>query len=168
MATIDLTDLANVQEDYAFPALVSILRGKITDRMQNPSMVLKDYALIRKGEQLEMALPNLQQDEQFLLKEIMDEKIQRLLGAGFAIFSDGIINVAMWDVEYPHLLKQTIYTKPVRAEWKQTPLSEVGTFCTGELKIAIHEREAWVRYLKERTETNKANYFGDFIQGVLD
>jgi len=107
----------------------------------------------------------------FLKDEILTEKIEPLTGMGFAIISDDMLDVAVWDNENPIVLKNRIYTYQLKASGLETELQDInkiGAFCVWELGIVNHERNAWMNYLQSgKTVNDKQVYLENVIEGEL-
>ncbi len=99
-------------------------------------------------------------------------KIDPRLGLGFAIVSNGYINVSMWGGVYPSLLNPTLFgfDKPENMKETIRPLSikKEGVYCVWELGVVTYETEAWKRYLKsEKRAKDKLEYIGDRFEGIV-
>jgi len=109
----------------------------------------------------------------FLQASFNDTKINPQLGLGFAILSKNMLNVAMWDKDYPIGLKTNLYSYDPEQGFPETvhslDISKVGPFCVWELGIVHHERNAWIKYLQsKRKEADKRRYINSKISGSLD
>lgn len=159
-----LERLANFAEYKHEPRIVEP-KGLIEDT----SLILKMYAMVRQVPVDKYVLRNA---KKFLRESIRKNKIGDnpiLSGLGFAILSDDMLNLAVWDSKHPIVLKNSLYEY---AGGFRTPNSldirHEGCFCIWELGIVAHERDAWKKYLaSERTEQDKRAYLKNFFRGEL-
>ena len=131
-----------------------------------PSLVLKLYSM---SKDLHPTAKTLKDTKEFLEKEIWEGKISQFSsGLGFTILSENMLNVAIWDNEYPLVLKNQIYNFNETINPAPLDIREVGSFCVWELGIVGYERNAWMEFLKsKRTKRDKQKYLEDFIEGEL-
>ena len=74
--------------------------------VQTPDLILKLYEMHKRDRPLPE--PLMHQSKAFLEKRIHTREILPLLGLGFAIVSEDMLNVARWDNAYPIVLKNQI------------------------------------------------------------
>lgn len=146
-------NLGNFPKDFELERRVGKPVGVIGD---SKKLMLKHYVMFKEGQPFSL-------DSQciaFLYKEIRQNRIAPFSGLGFSILSEGILNVARWDVAIPELIKNRVYTfEGEFEEVKRVDIGEVGSFCLWELGIVAHEVHAWKKYLSSaRTEEDKDLY----------
>ncbi|MBU3906935.1 MAG: hypothetical protein KKA64_01660 [Nanoarchaeota archaeon] len=157
--------IGNIREDYQHEPRIIAPMGLVV----NPQLVLKTYSMMKHGtENVESFI----EVKNFLDEEIQKGNITPLIGLGFAILSEDMLNVARWDVEYPIVIKNQIYGYKYEQEGdlsktaERLDINNVGAFCVWELGIVNHEKEAWKRFLSSsRMEENKKKYLEDVING---
>ena len=159
----ELKNLGQVSSKYVYEQMEVHPRGLV----RCESLVLKLYEMHVKGKPLKT---DLKQTKRFLQNRINKGEIEPLLGLGFAILSDGMLNVARWDTEYPAVPKNQLYEykKGDLGTAKLLDLKDVGAFCLWENYIVHHEGDAWRTYLMSlREEGNKKDYLSNVIEGIL-
>lgn len=157
-----LDNIGNIREEYEHKQRTARIRGIV----ETPRLCLKVYSMAKDLHPTEKTMRKTYQ----LLKEHIDKgKISPLIGLGFAILSEDILNVARWDDEYPIVLKNQLYgfDRSIKSA-KPLDITDVGTFCIWELGIVNHEKEAWKKFLEStRRWFHKKEYLENFIQGKL-
>ena len=163
MKQIRFDKIGNIKEDYRYEN--NCERSMSMGLLVHPNLVLNMYKLIKVNSEgdyykgpLNVAVNN------FLDCEIILERIDPLIGLGFTILSEGMLNVARWDNEKSHVLRNQIYSFEENIKIaKILDIGEVGAFCTEELEIVSYEKEAWKKYLiSQHTEKDKRRYLQDF------
>ncbi|MEK6896754.1 MAG: hypothetical protein AABX12_04845 [Nanoarchaeota archaeon] len=108
--------------------------------------------------------------------DLVEGRIDKRLGLGFSIISDGVVNVCMWGGDYPSLLNQSLYTferKDLKnfhfgEDLKRRSTEEIGSFCCWELGVVGHEGAAWRRYLlSPQSKADRIAYLEDTIEGLV-
>jgi hypothetical protein len=128
------------------------------------------YAMLKKSEEDYKIIDNVGSAKKLLEQEIDKKRIEPLIGLGFAILSEDMLNVARWDTEYPIVIKNQVYgyKKNDLRTAELLDIGNAGSFCIWELGIVDHEKNAWKRYLEsERTERDKERYLDSMIEGDL-
>jgi hypothetical protein len=157
---INLENIGNV-EGYTHEPRTARAEGILLDER----LALKLYSMVKQNPPAEEKIREV--------IEIRDNKIQNqeispLIGMGFMILSEDMLNVARWDDKYPIVLKNQIY------EFKEgdlktlnpLELKEAGSFCMWELGIVNHEKQAWKKYLcSQRNKKDKEEYLDNFYYG---
>ncbi len=159
----ELKNLGQVSSKYVYEQMEVHPRGLV----KNPSLILKLYEMHVKDKPLKT---DLEQTKRFLQNRINKGEIEPLLGLGFAILSEEMLNVARWDTEYSTVPKNQIYEykKSDLGTAKLLDIKDVGAFCMWELGIARHEADFWEHYLQSgREEINKRDYLSNVIEGFL-
>ncbi len=157
--------LGKVDENYKHEPRNILYSGLIN----HPSLVLKMYSMFKEA----ITQGNVDEARTFMQDRIDSGEIEPLLGMGFAILSEDMLNVARWDAKYPIVLRNEIYGyeqshKDFKYFSEATLLDprEVGSFCAWELGIVNHEKKAWLKYLvSQRKESDKERYLEDLIIG---
>ena len=131
-----------------------------------PELILKSYSIAEKKHPDNR---KVQQTFKLLEDKIREKEIAPLIGLGFAILSEEMLNVAIWDNQYPIVLKNKIYAlKEGQDKGKILSPDDIGSFCIWELGIVDHEKDAWKKYLTSTREgKDKINYLTDFFKGRL-
>jgi len=156
-----IEQLGNIK-NYKHEPRTARAQGLVT----NPKLVLKLYSMAKSLHPTERTI---YYTGKILENKIDEGEIKPLIGLGFAILSEDMLNVARWDTEYPIVLKNQIYGFE-RSVDSLEPLNinDVGSFCIWELGIINHEKEAWKKYLQsEKSELDKEGYIKNFIEGKL-
>jgi len=132
-----------------------------------PNLTLKLYSM---HEGSTMKNGQIKDSKLLLEDEISKGNITPLSGMGFSILSKDMLNVSRWDLEYPIILKNQIYSFEYGfSNIKKLDLENAGPFCIWEEKIMNHERDAWIKYLKsDKKEQDKLKYLNRFIIGNLE
>ncbi|MFC1754220.1 hypothetical protein ACFL96_12665 [Thermoproteota archaeon] len=136
-----------------------------------PELVLKMYTMEKSanyGEGIRFTNERVGDAKSFLEKEILAGNIDPLLGLGFAILSDDMLNVVKWDEEHPIVLRHDIfgYENDDISKMARLDMNDCGSFCIWEMGIANHEKNAWGEYLASlRTKFNKQHYLGSLLRG---
>jgi len=162
MEKIPYESVGNIK-NYKHVPRVALPSGLII----SPNLILKMYNMI-EGNAMKQNPVN--SSKGFLENEIKEGRITPLVGLGFAILSKDMLNVGIWDVDYPIVIKNQLYLYITNFEKdvKKLDIAEVGPFCIYELGIVNHERTAWKKYLTSpRTKEDKKRYLEDFIEGSL-
>lgn len=161
-------NLGNIPDNYKHEKRVAYPAGLF----ENSALVLKIYEMLKVNEKDKWDPNMLLGERSMLLGEFLSNKIKEgnmkpYLGLGFAILSEGMLNVARWDVKYPYVLKNQIYefeNDDLRTD-SLSDIRDIGAFCAWELGIVDHERNAWLRYLEsERTVRDKNNYLTNWLE----
>lgn len=169
---INYDNIGNVRKNYenVVPRIVTPA-GLVT----SPLLVLKMYSMLKKSP---VKWGDITNAKKFLTKEIREGKIEPLIGMGFAILSEDILNVGKWDYEEPIVLKNQLYTfsnyskkeldildfKNNFDSAKPLDIREVGNFCVYELNIVNHEKKSWEKYLKsDFSKEAKKRYLEDLV-----
>ncbi len=138
--------------------------------VREPTLVLKVYRMLPEHGTSYIDIFERQAYRDFLKREIKEGNIEPYLGLGFAIFSEDIVNVAMWDSTYPIVLQNQLYRYENGNISTAKPLDirEDGSFCVHELGIVNHERNAWVEYLRSpKAEKDVKRYLSNVVEGPL-
>lgn len=148
------------------PERIALPSGIVTDQL---ALTLKMYEMITQNE---VRGNPVEDAKRFLRYQIGRGNIAPLSGAGFAILSQGVLNLGIWDEDVPIVLKNRLWEFDPERELDSTiierDIREIGTFCAWEQGIANHERLAWLKYLgSAQTEKDQIDYFGNFIEGEL-
>ena len=161
----DLTKVGNVDA----PLDLSVKAVRVGGLVITPELVLKLYWMLNPEKNIEPGRNNDLQD--FLKSEIQSRRIEPEIGLGFAIYSEGYLNVSRWRKENPIVLRNQVYSAYPNSPIKTmipADISSEGSFCLWELEIVDHEREAWKKYLEsKRTADYKYNYINNWIIGRL-
>jgi len=157
--------IGNIREDYEHEPRIAINAGLVI----SPNLVLKMYSMVNVGAKRDGDL--VINAKKFLTREINNKRIEPLTGLGFAVLSNGYVNVARWDIVNPIVLKNQVYAYESCDSEFETELldvSDAGSFCVWELGIVDHEKEAWKRYIQsERSNAEKRTYLDDMVEGEL-
>ena len=158
----NIESIGNLRENYKHQSRTVRSRGLVT----TPSLFLKLYSMAKDAHPTNKTISDA---TRLLEREVAEGKIDPLTGLGFAILSEGMLNVARWDKEYPIVVKNQIYGfEGSINSAKPLDIMDVGSFCIWELGIVAHEKEAWKRFLdSERGKNEKCGYLSDFIEGNL-
>ena len=134
---------------------------------------IKPYTLFAAGSPKHLQTATLMDR---IAQDIHVGDIDKKLGLGFSIISDGTLNVCLWGGEYPSLLNQTLYTFDCNpsgeiVNFRRNNPNNIGAFCCGELGIVAHEAAAWRRYLLSHNSQSKTirerNYLDDVFKGIV-
>ncbi len=96
------------------------------------------------------------------------EKINLGVGMGYAIHSEGVLNISMWGGFAPSVVTPNIFTYENFGDFSLVPVSDAGAYCCWEQGIAAHEASAWRRFLfSKRKEQDKIDYLSNFFYGII-
>lgn len=136
--------------------------------VKTPDLVLKMYRM-NEGDSHN---PNAQDTEKaidFLVQEIHKGKVDPHSGIGFAIHSQGILNVCRWNAFYQDVVAPMIYTSDSEGIWSKDSVEREGAFCSGEKIVYDFENRMWTKYLaSKRTPHDKIEYLSGFFQGRVN
>jgi len=137
--------------------------------VKTPELVLKMYEMIKQSTIFGyFGKDYITETALFLESQAEKGKIENLSGLGFTILSEDMLNVAVWDKDYPIVLKNQIYGFKEFGSFKPLNLKKTGSFCIWELGIVNYERNLWKKYLQsERKEADKRKYLNSRIEGLL-
>ncbi len=107
-----------------------------------------------------------------VLDRIENGSIDKKLGLGFMILSNGYINVSFWGGELPSLLNNSLFgfknEENMAREINELDIRKEGTYCVWELGVVEHEARAWRRYLQsKKEEADKIQYLNDSLRGTI-
>ena len=130
-----------------------------------PKLVLKYYGMHKKGQDFKKVDIKLYKD---LTKyKIKSKNIKPLSGLGFAILSDEVLNVSVWDKNEPIILKNNLFSY-IDGQATKLDVNKEGPFCIWELRVVNFEKELWMDYLQsKRKESNKRKYLDSRINWIL-
>ena len=131
-------------------------------------LVLKVYSMTREGG--EPPTDGMVTDVKNMLEErTYESDIDPLIGMGFSILSDRIVNVARWDKDDPTVLKNQLYVFDGDVDSAHPwDIREEGTFSISELRIVDHEGKAWGRFLaSDRGIDAKRGYLEDMMRSEI-
>ena len=139
--------------------------------IMTPNAVIKLYSM-RSVPQKPFSLEVMSDVKDLVTERLRDGRINPRLGLGFAVVSNGFINVSVWGGEYPSLLNNNLFgfDKPenMRKSIQTLDIREFGTYCVWELGVAAHEGAAWREYLwTQGTEQDKMNYINNTLDGQI-
>ncbi|MBW3022948.1 hypothetical protein KY308_02505 [Candidatus Woesearchaeota archaeon] len=161
-------NVGDITGDYAHKQRITLPFGLVT----SPNLVMKMYAMFKEGPTRIVDVANFAQDSKnFLLSEIRKGRVEPLTGMGFVILSEDMLNVARWDAEHPHVLKNQVYCftnldNKINDAELHLDLQNLGSFCIWELGIVNFEKEAWKEYLgSSRTKGDKLRYLNRQLEG---
>ena len=159
----NLVDICNVSKKYEHKQMEAVCSSVIAE----PYLSLKFYEMYLSGKPFDKNL--IKQSTDFLHNEIKKGRIETYIGTGFAILSEDMLNVAIWDNEHPIVLKNQIYGYKKDFERAELlDMGDVGSFCIWELGIVNHERNAWKKFLEsDKTEEEKLKYLFRVYDGLL-
>jgi hypothetical protein len=152
----------NPRREVNFVSLLAI--GEV----ELPEMFLKLYDMHKQGSPLPD--PLVKGCSGFLEKELEAKGIGPNLGLGFAILSEDSLNVALWDIGKPIVLRNQLYgfENQNLATAQKLSIDDAGAFCAWELGIVNFERNAWLKYLGSgRMQEDKKAYLDSVIEGLL-
>ena len=169
MPRIRLDELGNFQEHYHPISHHVKFEGHVQGWEVNPTLVLKLYSLFVGQPFTEKRTENI---KRLLYNHISCAKIDPFSGLGFAVHSEDTLNIARWDTDIPHLLRNNVHHLKGKDRDEPTihkaDMNTEGAFCAWELFIAQHERDAWLKFLNsQRSDDDKRTYLHDVIQGQL-
>jgi len=136
-------------------------------------VLLKVYTMMPKGE-LNLQPDRYKEIEDNIAEKVLDRKIKPLLGLGFLIISDGIVNNCIWGGEFPFLLNQNVYSFSPKAKTgnlnlEKLSLAKSGTFCCWEGEIVGFESNAWRQYLNSPQKySDMDKYLGTKFEGIIN
>lgn len=146
-------------------------------KVDNPIAAIKFYTM--------QNLSNFRKEEidtmKGTIKEMIEKrKIERRSGMGFAIASEGVLNISLWGTaevgEKPNVIYPTILTFDKREliipdSFAHDSVNDVGAYCIYELAIVQHEAKAWRKFLvsqhKKPSVLNETRYSYNFFQGII-
>ena len=136
-----------------------------------PESVIKLYSM-RSLSQESFSQETMDTVGDLLSTRIRERVINPRLGMGFAIVSNGFVNVSMWGGEAPSILNNNLFgfdkIENMRETLKPLDTRDFGSYCVWELGIVAHEASAWRRYLKsQKDDTDKIRYIEDVFKGVV-
>ena len=109
----------------------------------------------------------------FIGQLLIHGKIEPKFGSGFAILSEDILNINMWEGDCPLLSNINIYSfsrrvppnKPI-VDWEHQYEKSIKTPSALRDTIVGHEIKAWGEYmLSKRTKEDKSSYFDNVFSG---
>jgi hypothetical protein len=164
-----------MSEEHCVRRIVSP-HGLIESEQEGTNVCLKLYSIMRKGgKPFDPTEAHIA--EQATQRLIALGKIDVLSGLGFAILTDGFMNVNFWGGKAVYLLNQSLYGLNRNdmlllgsgARLKKLDTNKEGVYCCFEGAIVGHESEAWARYLVSNdTESFKTKkYLEDFLSGNI-
>lgn len=159
-------DVGYIEGEFDNP----LRKARMTGLIITPKLTLKGYDMYTKEPSTNKTINKM---EQFLIKEIEQNKIDPKIGFGFVILSKDMLNISRWDNEYPIVIVNSLYqfseeSKNIH-EAEKLSVDEFGPYCLWELGIVNHERKAWLKYLNSaRQKKDKINYLHSQIEGRLD
>ncbi len=114
----------------------------------------------------------------FVERELKLGSIDRKIGLGFLILSEGVLNVNIWGGDYPSIITPNIYTFGesgiLNQNFSLKKAEEVGAYCAWEAdcaweaEIVGHEAKAWREYMfSKRTEVDKLLYIRNLYSGKI-
>ena len=138
--------------------------------IKEPSLILKLYNMYIMDKPISSRGQLLNESREFLIEEVRRGRIDPLIGLGFSILSEDMLNVARWDAECPIVLKNQIYgyKNGDLGTAELLDIRDVGSFCIWELGIVNHERSSWKKYLEsERKDVDKRQYVNSFCSTIF-
>lgn len=160
IAAYDLIRMGNLSPEYLAPNFRIESRGLCFDLTESPSpnWVIKDYALHKEGAKKE-EIVSPDELRKFLSEQFRENKLEKGLGLGFSITSNGMTNLSLWRKDFPHLPLQTIWTIKEGVWQPKSDANQDNSYCTGEGLVYAFERNAWSRFLESpRSERRKEEY----------
>lgn len=136
---------------------------------------VKVYTMVPENEP-DFTLREMREIRDNVEMDLVERRIDKRLGLGFSIISDGVVNVCMWGGDYPSLLNQSLYTFERKdlenpsfgGDLKMRSTEEMGSFCCWELGVVGHEGAAWRRYLlSPQSKADRSVYLKDTFQGFV-
>jgi hypothetical protein len=134
--------------------------------------IVKMYSMFPEGEAIPIG-PMISHARDFVRRELRHGRIEPKLGLGYAILSDGVLNVSMWGKETPPVIHPNIYTFLENSDvlsdnLKRGDLVEEGAYCAWEFAIAGHEAEIMRQYThSEMTEEDKSAWLASVYSGEI-
>ncbi len=159
---------------YQVPRIV-VPHGLIEHAAENKDIHLKLYSINRENS-APFSPAEVDFAKETVRKRIDWSNLDTRLGMGFAILSNGFMNVNLWGGNEVYLLNQNLYALN-RNELPLLPgtflrrlnTDEEGVYCCFEGTILGHESESWARYTisREDENTRRSQYLKDFFSGKI-
>lgn len=167
MKDIKYENIGNISEDYEHKPRIVNPTGLIV----NPHLVLKMYYMLKEDTNDFESFGNV---EKFLTTELNKKRLAPLVGLGFAMLSEDMLSVSRWDTKYPQVIKNQLYEysfnqrENLISTAQKLDVKECGDFCSFELGIVSHEKDAWEKYLvSKHTNQDKKQYLENMFEGYL-
>jgi len=131
--------------------------------IENKGLILKHY-LMHEQSQMFPTEENISKVRSLLKRDVGSGDINPRSGMGFSVQSPSILNVCIFDQDYPDVVFPQIYSHLLNDFWDPQDIKKYGAFCSGEGKVYGHELNAWLEYLGSgKTNGDKRTYLNDFL-----
>jgi len=165
--TLYLTELGNFK-DYQAKTRIVTPQGLA----YSSGVLASDEAVVKTYSMLEEGTPNFPKDvvPEATRNLFRNHKINTGLGLGFAIASEGVLNVTMWGGDFPSLMSHNIFTFNEPEEMQSSvPFTGASPYCRWEGTLVGHESAAWGAYMASaRTNEDKQLYLDNVFRGKIE